>query len=917
MLIEDRTIDILCISETWLIQQTPNNHIDIPSYNVYRCDKGRGGGACIYVKDNLAVNIIDINLDKPTGIEDLWLTVQCRKLPSVIIGCFYRHPKSATETFAYLSDVLSLMCLKNKPFFVLGDFNDDYLVDSCKCKKIVKSLKLSQLITEPTRVTTQSATLLDLIITNKPDVVLDSRTVSCSIADHDLITVTITLKKPKCDKTIKTYRDLSKYDSNTFCNALYRESPNLQHIFNTDDVNYQTELFTDVFNRCLDFYAPYVTKVVRRPPAPWINDEIKELIKDRNNKQAVWKDNRTDLYLHDEYKTAKKHVKTLLKLRKNEYHKEQFANCSGNSAKIWKCIHKLIPTNKGKNIVCDKENVLTKVEDFNNFFADVGENAFYKSQEGLGRNDQYTYTNTMTENNCNPFRPTPIDNKTLVLTISGLKNSNAQGCDKISLRFLKDSLPVTLSYITCIVNTSIVTGVFPTQWKHAIVVPIHKSGDVEDISNFRPISLLPVLSKILEKVISMQLKNYLECNALLSNTQHGFRSNLSTETALLTISKKIYENIDNKKLSLLTLCDLSKAFDSVSHPILLDKLLKLNIDPFWFNDYLKDRTQSVRFNNTISSKKFITYGVPQGSILGPLLFNIYANDISDYIKDCVIVQYADDTQLLHTGNIDNLQGLIDDAQNTLTQTKKFFNRNGLLLNVKKTQCIFIGSRNHISSIPDDIKICLDESYISPSKCVNNLGLYFDCLMSFEPHINEMSRKVFGILMYLNRIKDNFNKDTRITVVQSLVLSKINYCIKIWGASNKTQLVRVQKLQNFAAKVAIGNAKKHDHATPILNELEWLKIKDQYLFELGTLVFNTVKGNFPSWLFYFPTYNDIRTINTRQNDHLYVPRHNTDITRNSHLIMAPKFWNTLPSNITDVNNISMFKKRLKVFLLNNT
>ena len=183
----------------------------------------------------------------------------------------------------------------------------------------------------------------------------------------------------------------------------------------------------------------------------------------------------------------------------------------------------------------------------------------------------------MTENNCNLFRPTPIDNETLVLTISGLKNSNAQGCDKISLRFLKDSLPVTLSYITCIVNTSIVTGVFPVQWKHAIVVPIHKSGDVEDISNVRPISLLPILSKILEKVIYMQLKNYLECNVLLSNTQHGFRSNLSTETSLLTITKKIYENMDNKKLSLLTLCDLSKAFDSVSHPILLDKLLKLNI----------------------------------------------------------------------------------------------------------------------------------------------------------------------------------------------------------------------------------------------------------------------------------------------------------------------------------------------------
>ena len=172
-------------------------------------------------------------------------------------------------------------------------------------------------------------------------------------------------------------------------------------------------------------------------------------------------------------------------------------------------------------------------------------------------------------------------------------------------------------------NTSIVTGTFPTSWKHALVVPLHKNGDTNDISNYRPISLLPILSKVLEKIVATQLVSYLEANKLLSNNQHGFRPKLSTETALTVITDKIYNNMDNKRISLLTLCDLSKAFDSVSHSILLQKLGKITVDQFWFENYLCERTQSVRLNNTVSPKSDVAYGVPQGSILGPILFNIF------------------------------------------------------------------------------------------------------------------------------------------------------------------------------------------------------------------------------------------------------------------------------------------------------
>ncbi|CAF4899656.1 unnamed protein product, partial [Rotaria socialis] len=212
-----------------------------------------------------------------------------------------------------------------------------------------------------------------------------------------------------------------------------------------------------------------------------------------------------------------------------------------------------------------------------------------------------------------------IENPTRILNIvKNLKNSNSVGHDEISLKYLTSE--VTFSYILVIINTSIQTGIFPTQWKEAIVKPLHKSGDTNEPSNFRPVSLLPILSKILEKAVANQLVTFLEENNLLSNCQHAYRKNLSTETALIKVVEEIYEAIENKEISLTVSLDLSKAFDTVDPKTLIDKLNEANIDSFWFDSYLHGRTQSVKINDTVSQSKKVNFGVPQGSILGPILF---------------------------------------------------------------------------------------------------------------------------------------------------------------------------------------------------------------------------------------------------------------------------------------------------------
>ena len=407
---------------------------------------------------------------------------------------------------------------------------------------------------------------------------------------------------------------------------------------------------------------------------------------------------------------------------------------------------------------------------------------------------------------------------------------------------------------------------------------------------------------------------YLEAKKLISNTQHGFRSKLSTETALLAITEKIYENMDNNKISLLSLLDLSKAFDSVNHELLLEKLQKVYVDRFWFQDYLSNRTQSVKIENHVSSKVDIEFGVPQGSILGPVLFLIFVNDMKNFAVDCQIEQFADDTQILHTGTVNEVDQLIEATESTLTHAKHYFNKNGLLVNANKTQCIFFGSRQNIARIPRDATIKFGDSEIQPSSVAKNLGVYLDQYMTFEKHVDEIHKKTMSSLIYLNRVKNQVTPEVRVIMVHSLALSYLNYCPNIWGTACKSQMQRIQKLQNFAAKVATGNGRKYDHATPFIQKLEWLKIDKKCLLDTCILTYKFLNKLLPEWLITFTMVSAINPVSTRQSGNLVVPRRHTHAGERGIKVRGPKLWNTLPLDIKNSPTLDLFKKKVKSFYL---
>jgi hypothetical protein len=466
-------------------------------------------------------------------------------------------------------------------------------------------------------------------------------------------------------------------------------------------------------------------------------DKLKKTAIKSNNDQKCW----------DSYRKIRNETNKLIKDKKKAFLKQGFDTHKNNIKKTWQHLRHIIPS-KGKDtkisIINSDNGPLTEAKDkaneLNNFFANIGPKLANKIPENKFCNYDIIEGN-QSENE--HFELITVTNDYVLNQLTKLSNNKATGLDNIPSRLLKVAAPIITPIVTFLINHSFATCTFPTCWKKAKVIPVFKAGDPSDPSNYRPISILAVISKIIERVVFDQLYDYLNVNNLFNMYQSGFRPSYSTCSSLVNITEDWYNEIDKGKMIGLCMLDLKKAFDTVNHTIFLSKLKMYGVGKYcikWFNSYLSDRTQCTSVDGTLSDLSEIVCGMPQGSIDGPLAFLIYINDLPNCVSHCKVNMYADDTVIYYASNS------LDDIKKCINEDLKIINNwlqsNKLSLNTDKTEFMLVGTRQRLNTIKDNVdNISININGVSIKKVneCKHLGVIIDDTLTWNHQIDNVRK----------------------------------------------------------------------------------------------------------------------------------------------------------------------------------
>ena len=503
----------------------------------------------------------------------------------------------------------------------------------------------------------------------------------------------------------------------------------------------------------------------------------------------------------------------------------------------------------------------------------------------------------------------------LIITLNKMKTSHGSGHDGIASFYLKIALPVVGGSLCDLFNKSLFAGKFPEDWKIARIAPIFKSGAKDDRSNYRPISVLPFISRLFEKLIFNQFYEYLDANKSLYEHQSGFRLLHSVATALMASTNDWYLNIDNGKYTGLIFIDLKKAFDTVDHEILLEKLKMYGVTGLehdWFTSYLDNRKQFCRINGSSSDVKGINCGVPQGSCLGPLLFLIYINDLPFSLQKSHVSMYADDTTIsLSSKSIGDLQ---NDLNLDLLKLQDWLHANKLSLNVVKTQSLIIGSGPNIRKIesqPDaQPSFSIGDQEIEMIANAKYLGVQVDSQLNWDKHVDTIKTKANRALGLIKYSKKYLPSDVLNKMYRGIVEPHLSYCSSVWGCCSNSKINVLQKIQNRAARI-VTNSSYDASAAPLIQNLGWPTINNLIRKETATLTYKSLNSLAPVYMRkLFTKYSDDRERSLRSTEtDLRLPLLKTVNGQKAFSYRGAKLWNSLEKEAKLAPSLKTFKERL--------
>jgi len=876
--------DIIGITETWAHKDVLNEELNIPNYKIIRKDRlnRAGGGILFYINQNLNADIIESDTD----IEGLWCEIREKSL-NCRIGLYYRPPNSSEEYINKICDEITM--LKSNNYIIMGDFNfpdiDWNILSSTKLTEKFLDLCLDQFLIQHVKEPTRKQNILDIVLTNNQNLIHSCETAApLGDSDHNIVKFSL-----RCEKKFQTkqqvrinFKKADFHNIRHFLRAIDWQA-RLQNLNTQESWNYLKDIMMSI-NANIENSKKSCCTTPR-----WFNNDIKVLVSRKKTLWKIYKANR-NAENFERYKIVEKQAKALIKKSKKSLEELLVTDIKNNPKKFYSYVSTKRITPK-INTLKTENNIITddteKAEQLNSFFSSV----FTVEDES-----SMPAENEVTDKHIETIE---ISTESVKQKLNGIKETKSPGPDDIYPRILKECHDILATPLAIIFNKSLDEGVVVEDWKIANVTPIFKKGSVSKVENYRPISLTSVPCKILESIIKDSLVKFLDENKLIKATQHGFTTGRSCLSNLLEYLDFITKAVDEKKSVDSIMLDFSKAFDKVPHKRLLLKVRNLGIKgPLleWIRDWLKDRKQRVILNGKISKWLPVLSGVPQGSVLGPLLFLIYVNDIDDCVTS-KISKFADDTKLydLVHGDSDN------HIQRDIDSLSKWAHKWQMKFNASKCKVLHFGSHN------SRLDYSLDGNRLENSVEERDLGVIINQNLKSDSQVNQVAVKAHRILGMIYRTIENKTKDIILPLYLSLVRPHLEYCVQAWSPHYYKDINKIEKVQKRAVNM-IKDIRSIDY-TGKLRELNLFSMSRRRMRGDMIEVYKILSGKEKI---------DKSNLFNIVDSPIYLRGHKykiqkkcvrTDIRRNFFTHRIVNLWNSLPNSVVECSSLDKFKSSL--------